>query len=115
MALQSSWVDALFARLALRYGAAFLRQWPDVDIAVLKTDWADVLDGVSGHAIAYALEYLPSAHPPNAMQFRDLCRQAPAPTLPRLTDDPAPNQERVAEAKAMLARVKAQLVTRGTA
>ena len=56
MALQSSWVDALFARLALRYGAAFLRQWPDVDVVVLKPDWAEVLDGVSGHAIAYALE-----------------------------------------------------------
>lgn len=114
MALQSSWVDALFARLALRYGAAFLRQWPDVDVAVLKTDWAEVLDGVSGHAIAYALEYLPSSHPPNAMQFRDLCRAAPAPKMARLTDDPAPNPERVAEAKAMLAKVKARITQGAT-
>ena len=48
MALPSSWVDHLFARLTVRYGAAFLRQWPDTDLAVVKADWADVLDGVRG-------------------------------------------------------------------
>ena len=48
MALPSSCVDHLFARLTVRYGAAFLRQWPDTDLAVVKADWADVLDGVRG-------------------------------------------------------------------
>lgn len=79
MALPASWVDHLFGRLQLRYGAAFLRQWPDTDLAALKADWGDVLDGTRGDAITYALRYLPE-RPPNAMQFRDLCRRAPTPT-----------------------------------
>lgn len=83
MALPASWVDHLFGRLSLRYGAAFLRQWPDTDIDTLKADWADVLDGTIGDSISYALRYLPSA-PPNAMQFRSLCRAAPRPDVPAL-------------------------------
>ena len=33
MSLPAAWVDQLFARLATRYGAAFMRQWPDADPA----------------------------------------------------------------------------------
>lgn len=80
MPLPASWVDHLFGRLTVRYGAAFLRQWPDIaDEAVIRADWADVLDGTRGEAISYALRYLPE-RPVNAMQFRDICRRAPAPT-----------------------------------
>ena len=79
MALPASWIDHLFGRLQLRYGAAFLRQWADADLDALKADWADVLDGTRGEAISYALRYLPE-RPVNAMQFRDICRRAPAPT-----------------------------------
>lgn len=86
MALPASWVDNLFGRLTVRYGAAFLRQWPDVDLAAVKADWADVLDGISGDSIGYALRYLPVL-PPNAMQFRDVCRRAPVPEVPQLADD----------------------------
>jgi hypothetical protein len=67
MPLQASWVDNLFARLTVRYGAAFLRQWPDADLAVVKADWADVLDGCRGESIGYALRYLPNT-PPNALR-----------------------------------------------
>lgn len=84
MALPASWVDHLFGRLSVRYGAAFLRQWPDTDPALVKADWADVLDGVRGESISYALRYLPVS-PPNAIQFRDVCRRAPAPDSPALT------------------------------
>jgi hypothetical protein len=100
MPLQASWVDNLFARLTVRYGAAFLRQWPDADLAVVKADWADVLDGCRGESIGYALRYLPNT-PPNALQFRDVCRRAPEPELPRL---PAPEvpKERRAEAMALI-------------
>lgn len=92
MALQSSWVDALFARLVLRYGAAFLRQWEDASVDAVKADWARVLDGTSGTAIQYAIENLPLA-PLNAMAFRALCRNAPAPAMaalpePRTAADP---------------------------
>lgn len=86
MALPSAWCDHLFAKLSLRWGAAFLRQWPDTDIEAVKDDWADVLDGCTGHSLSYALRYLPAA-PCNALQFRDLCRRAPAQALPALTDD----------------------------
>lgn len=103
MALQAPWVDQLFGRLQLRYGAAFLRQWPDTDIDALKADWADVLDGTSGDAISYALRYLPNT-PPNAMAFRALCRAAPRPDLPALpAPDARPNPERV---RALMARLR---------
>lgn len=73
MSLPPAWVDALFGKLALRYGAAFWRQYPDLDIQLVKDDWGHVLDGRSGGAIAYALANLPGDRPPNAIQFRNLC------------------------------------------
>lgn len=80
MPLPATWVENLFGRLSLRYGAAFMRQWPDADPVLIKADWADVLDGMPGAAISYALRYLPTL-PPNAIQFRDICRRAPAPDV----------------------------------
>lgn len=77
MSLQSAWIDALFAKLAVRYGAAFMRQWPDADIEAVKADWADVLDGLSGVSIRYGLENLPADKPPNALQFRAICNRRP--------------------------------------
>jgi len=102
MALPSSWVDHLFARLSVRYGAAFMRQWPDTDPAIVKSDWADVLDGFEGSDIAYALRYLP-AMPMNALQFRDICRRAPRRDPPRLeAPDARPDPARL---QALLARI----------
>jgi len=71
--LPSAWVEELFARLTLRYGAAFLRQWPDADIAVVKADWARVLGGLSPIAIRAGLDNLPDKPPLLAGQFRRLC------------------------------------------
>lgn len=93
MNLPSSWVDALFAKLTLRYGVTFTRQWADLDIDAVKAEWAQVLGGFSfrPEAIAYALENLPLDRPPNPMQFRALCnaglrdeaaRALPAPHTP---------------------------------
>lgn len=79
--LPADWVDRLFGRLAVRYGAQWLRMWEGLDMASVKADWAEELAGL--HApeklfrLKYALEYLPAAFPPNAREFRDLCRQAP--------------------------------------
>ena len=97
--LPSRWVDELFERLGVRYGAAFMRQWPDADPAAVKADWANVLSGFGAHpdAIAYALENLPE-RPVNALQFRELCRRAPAPNAPRL---PAPKADRSVAAAAL--------------
>lgn len=86
MPMPASWVDHLFAKLGVRWGAAFLRQWPDTDPMLVKADWAEVLDGIRGESLSYALRYLP-ATPCNAVQFRDLCRKAPPANVPAL---PAP-------------------------
>lgn len=97
MGMEQKLVDYLFSRLALRYGEAFLRQWPDTDIAAVKADWADVLDGVRPQSLGYAMRYLPADRPPNAMQLRDICRRAPPPDAPMLPS-PAPNDPAVAAA-----------------
>lgn len=96
MAMSAKWIDELFGRLSVRYGAAFLRQWPDADPAVVKADWMSVLSGCSGQDIAYALQYLPEGLPPNAMQFRAIARRAPPPEVPRI-EGPKADQARVAE------------------
>lgn len=94
MSFPQSWADKLFAGLVLRYGDAFLRQWPqDVQIPDIKRDWAIVLAGWEKHpdAIRWALENLPEK-PVNAIGFRNLCRQAPSTEtvqLPPPKADPA--------------------------
>ncbi len=105
MPLQTSWVDHLFAKLTVRYGAAFLRQWPDADPALVKADWSEVLDGVRGDSLSYALRFLP-VKPPNAIEFRELCRKAPVPQQLQLPA-PAPqaDPERVQRIMARLRRV----------
>lgn len=81
MALPASWIETLFARLSVRYGTAFLRQYEDGDPEAIKADWAHVLHEFNEHpdGIVYALEHLPPERPPNALQFRDLCRAGPKP------------------------------------
>lgn len=98
--LSSSWVDALFARLGVRYGAAFVRQYADIDLEAVKADWGAELAGFRNQptAIAYALEHMPADKPPNAAQFRALARMAPAPDLPRLAEPIAAMPEKVSTA-----------------
>lgn len=103
MPLPLRWVDELFAKLSVSYGDAFPRQYDGMDLALVKANWAEVLDGFKGASIAYGLRNLPQ-RPPNAMQFRDLCRNAPD-TTPRLPPpNPGPMTE---ERRALLADVKA--------
>ena len=96
-------VDRLFTRLSATYGAAWTRQWADVPITDVKTAWSYELAGYFGHlqAIAYALDNLPDRCP-NVIQFRNLCRAAPSPDVPRL-DPPKADPVRVAEAIAKMA------------
>ncbi len=97
MSLPASWVESLFARLSVRYGIAFARQYEGFDMAAIKADWADVLAGFDGDSIAYALRYLPTERPPNALQFRDICRRAPSAPVVALPAPPA-DPQRVAAA-----------------
>ena len=79
MSLPSAWIDSLFARLSVRYGSAFMRQYADLDAEAVKADWAEVLGGFNDkpEAIRYGLENLPSDKPVSALTFRDLCRRSP--------------------------------------
>lgn len=77
MSLPDAWVNQLFAKLTVRYGAAFMRQYAGLDPDEVKADWADVLGifAQSKDALRYGLEHIPADKPPNALQFRDLCRR----------------------------------------
>ena len=90
--LPSSWVDSLFARLAVRYGSAWMGMWNGVDIAAVKRDWAEELAGFADapDAIKHALANLPD-RPPNVQQFRALCINRPRTekALPAPPADPA--------------------------
>jgi len=88
--LPSDWVDRIFARMAVRYGAHWLRLWEGVDITAVKADWAETLSGFTADDIAYAIDHLPSERPPTVGQFRDLCRRSPRNELPAL---PAPREK----------------------
>ncbi len=105
--LPNAWVDSLFARLLVRYGAAWTRMWEGVDIAAVKADWAEELAGFANkpEAIKHGIENLPPDKPPNVSQFRLLCRNAPdyfPPALPA----PVADKERVS---ALLATTRAKL------
>jgi hypothetical protein len=76
MQMRSDWIDALFDRLAVRYGALFTRQYDGIDLAAVKADWAGMLGGLSGASLRYGLANL-APLPPNAIQFRDICARAP--------------------------------------
>lgn len=98
MALPSDWIERLFTRLELAYGHRFLSQWPGIDPAVVKADWAEKLDGFENHreALQFALANLPADNPVNAMQFRDLARRAPDKPVKALPA-PSPDRARAAE------------------
>lgn len=102
MALPSEWIERLFTRLELAYGHRFLSQWPGIDPAVVKADWAEKLDGFENHreALQFALANLPADNPVNAMQFRDLARRAPDKPVKALPAPP-PDKSKAAEALAM--------------
>lgn len=120
MSFPSSWADALFAKLTVRYGAAFLSQWRDADVAIIKADWCDVLAGFEKHpeAIRYALENLPEK-PLNAVAFRLIARRSPAPEIKRLPEPPADPEKVAAAIAAAMAeqrsdrRTPAQIVIDG--
>lgn len=89
--LPDSWVESIFARLAVRYGATWLRLWEGIDMAAVKADWAESLAGMSGESIKHALACLPTDRPPTVGQFKALCLGCPVDPTPRL---PAPLAKR---------------------
>lgn len=111
MSLPIQALDRLFARLAATYGAAWERNLGSTPLADVKTAWSHELSGFSGslHRIAWALENLPTKCP-NVIEFKALCRQAPAPEVPRLPE-PKADPERMKAELAKLAPVRQAVAT----
>lgn len=108
MSLPSKVVDRLFDRLIGTYGREFMGRWDGINEMAVKTLFAHELSGFADRldCIAWALENLPE-RAPNVIQFRNLCRQAPAPEVPRL-EVVAAGRERVQAELARLTPVLAQ-------
>lgn len=84
-------IDAIFAKLAVRYGAVWLRQWDGLDMNLVKSDWGSELSGFDGNLepLRYALRNLPERCP-NVAQFRALANSCPLPEFKQL---PAPKAD----------------------
>ena len=91
MSLPSNVVDRLFDRMVGTYGRDWTSKWEGVNPAAVKTVWAHELSvfGSNLNAIAWALENLPGKCP-NVIEFKQLCRQAPAPITTMLNEPKAP-------------------------
>jgi hypothetical protein len=103
MSLPLHWVDRIFSKLTVRYGAAFMRTYEGLPLDEVKADWAEELDGFDGESIAYGLRFLPSDRPPNVLQFRDQCRRAPSKQLAIGHDHAPASPEVVAQVRAVFA------------
>jgi hypothetical protein len=66
-------IDAIHARMLVRYGSKWINMWNGVDPELVKTDWARELERVTRDQVMFALENLPAEFPPTAGQFRSLC------------------------------------------
>lgn len=93
--LESRWVDAIHARMLVRYGSKWISMFQSVDMELVKADWASELSGLSGAAIKHGLENLPPEFPPTVAQFKAACLRAPEPAFKRL-DAPKADPARVA-------------------
>ena len=76
-------IEWLFKRFCGTYGASWARQWEGTPMSEVKSVWEAELSCYVGRpdAIRFALDNLPE-RPPNALQFRNLCRVAPPKTIP---------------------------------
>lgn len=104
-------VEHVFSIMAATYGSAWDRSLGQAPIADVKTVWANALDGfmhsdAAKKAVVWGLKNLP-ARVPNSIEFRDLCRQAPAAKVPELPS-PIVNPEIAAK---VLGGLKASAIT----
>lgn len=102
-------VNYVFDRLAAAYGAAWDRSLGEAPIADVKTVWSDCLASFlhsesAKRSIMWGLQNLPD-RVPNAMEFRGLCRHAPAVKVEALPE-PKADPERVKAELAKLGHVR---------
>lgn len=111
MSLPSKAIDRLFDRLAATYGAEWVNRWQGLDSQAVKSLWGHELSAYATRleAIAWALENLPP-RAPNAIEFKQLCRNAPAPEMPKLPE-PKADPERLKAELAKLGEMRAKLST----
>ena len=109
MSLTTQAIDRLFTRLGATYGAQWDKSLGNAPVNEVKTLWAHELApfATSLHRVAWALENLP-ARCPNVIEFKQLCRQAPAPDVPALPE-PKADPERLKRELSKLGEVKAKL------
>ena len=98
-------IDRLFERLSMTYGIAWDNSIGTAPLNEIKSFWMNQLAGFmqskeSMMAISWALNHLPE-RPPNLVQFKNLCYQAPAVERPQLPSPPA-DPERVKQELAKL-------------
>ena len=101
-------IDRLFERMAATYGSAWERSLGATPVLEAKALWSHQLQAFAERleAVVWALDELPES-PPNVIQFRNLCRSAPAAAVPRLPE-PAADPARMAAELAKLADLPAQ-------
>lgn len=101
--LPMPWVERLFAKFLVRYGAAWSRLWEGIPMEAVKADWAEELAGFQRRpeAIAYGLEYLPHDKPPTVQQFRALCNRKSEPA-PKAIRGPLASPDVVAKVRSGL-------------
>jgi hypothetical protein len=106
MSLTTQAIDRLFTRLGATYGAQWDKALGSAPLGDVKTLWAHELSAYAGslHRIAWALENLPPRCP-NVIEFKQLCRQAPAPDVPALPE-PKADPDRLKRELAKLADIK---------
>lgn len=109
MSLSIEATDRLFSKLIAAYGNDFMRRWEGLNEMAVKACWSHELAGYAGGSdrmlpIKWALENLPEKAP-NVIEFRNLCRRAPVPDLPRL-EAPKADPERVQAALSKLASLR---------
>jgi len=109
MPLSAESIEWLFGRLTLTYGRDFLARYEGQDAQAVAGSWAHELAAFAPcmHVLDWALEHLP-VKPPSVLEFRALCRAAPAAVLPRLAA-PAADPARAAVALRRLAELTAQI------
>jgi hypothetical protein len=113
MTLPIKAMDRLFERLGATYGSSWTRQWETVPMNDVKSAWAHELGAYANRleAVAWALENLPERCP-NAIEFRNLCRMAPAPQTPALPE-PKADPQRVAAELAKLGPLRQKVAANG--
>jgi len=110
MSLSNQAIDRLFTRLGATYGSQWDKSLGSAPLGDVKTLWAHELSAYANslHRIAWALENLPPRCP-NVIEFKQLCRQAPAPEATALPE-PKADPDRLKRELAKLADIKKAVV-----